>query len=469
MSGMDVAVGTKTKTMNTKDYINSVVDGVVAKNPAEPEFHQAVREVIGSLTPVIERHPEYRSARLLERIVEPERVLMFRVPWQDDRGEVQVNRGYRIEMNSAIGPYKGGLRFHPSVNLGILKFLAFEQVFKNSLTTLPMGGGKGGSDFDPKGKSDNEVMRFCQSFMTELERHIGPDTDVPAGDIGVGGREIGYLFGQYKRLRNEFSGVLTGKGLNWGGSLIRPEATGYGSVYFAAEMLKTKGQTLQGKTCLVSGSGNVSQYTVEKILDLGGKVLTLSDSNGMIHDPDGVDREKLAFVMDLKNVRRGRMKEYADKFPKAKYMPVDPSMDYNPLWNLKADCAFPSATQNEINAKDAANLIKNGVSLVAEGANMPSTLDAIKIYLDAGILYGPAKAANAGGVATSGLEMSQNSMRLSWTREEVDDRLHKIMIAIHKNCHETAEKYGTPGNYLNGANIAGFLKVANSMMDQGLV
>ncbi len=434
MSGMDVAVGTKTKTMNTKDYINSVVDGVVAKNPAEPEFHQAVREVIGSLTPVIERHPEYRSARLLERIVEPERVLMFRVPWQDDRGEVQVNRGYRIEMNSAIGPYKGGLRFHPSVNLGILKFLAFEQVFKNSLTTLPMGGGKGGSDFDPKGKSDNEVMRFCQSFMTELERHIGPDTDVPAGDIGVGGREIGYLFGQYKRLRNEFSGVLTGKGLNWGGSLIRPEATGYGSVYFAAEMLKTKGQTLQGKTCLVSGSGNVSQYTVEKILDLGGKVLTLSDSNGMIHDPDGVDREKLAFVMDLKNVRRGRMKEYADKFPKAKYMPVDPSMDYNPLWNLKADCAFPSATQNEINAKDAANLIKNGVSLVAEGANMPSTLDAIKIYLDAGILYGPATAANAGGVATSGLEMSQNSMRLSWTREEVDDRLHKIMIAIHKNC-----------------------------------
>ena len=469
MSGMDVALGTPRKTMSTKDYINSVVDGVVAKNPAEPEFHQAVREVIGSLTPVLERHPEYRSARLLERIVEPERVFMFRVPWQDDRGEVQVNRGFRIQMNSAIGPYKGGLRFHPSVNLGILKFLAFEQVFKNSLTTLPMGGGKGGSDFDPKGKSDNEVMRFAQSFMTELFRHIGPDTDVPAGDIGVGGREIGFLFGQYKRLRNEFSGVLTGKGLNWGGSLIRPEATGYGTVYFAAEMLKAKGKSLDGRTCLVSGSGNVSQYTVEKILDLGGKALTMSDSNGMIHDPDGFDREKLAFVMDLKNVRRSRIKDYVAKYPKAKYMPVDSSMDYNPLWDIKADCAFPSATQNEINAKDAANLVKQGVTLVAEGANMPSTLDAIKVYLDAGILYGPAKAANAGGVATSGLEMSQNSMRLSWTREEVDDRLHKIMISIHKSAYETAEKFGTPGNLVNGANIAGFLKVADAMMDQGLV
>ncbi len=469
MSGMDVAVGTQKKNMSTKDYINSVVDGVVAKNPAEPEFHQAVREVIGSLLPVLERHPEYRSARLLERIVEPERVFMFRVPWQDDRGEVQVNRGFRIQMNSAIGPYKGGLRFHPSVNLGILKFLAFEQVFKNSLTTLPMGGGKGGSDFDPKGKSDNEVMRFAQSFMTELFRHIGPDTDVPAGDIGVGGREIGFLFGQYKRLRNEFTGVLTGKGLNWGGSLIRPEATGYGTVYFAAEMLKAKGKSLDGKTCLVSGSGNVSQYTVEKILDLGGKAITLSDSNGMIHDPDGIDREKLAFAMELKNVRRGRIKEYADKYPKAKFIAVDSTMDSNPLWNVKADCAFPSATQNEINAKDAANLVKNGVSLVAEGANMPSTLDAIKIYLDAGILYGPAKAANAGGVATSGLEMSQNSMRLSWTREEVDQKLHNIMIAIHKNCYETAEKYGTPGNLVNGANIAGFLKVADAMLDQGLV
>ncbi|MBI5169179.1 MAG: NADP-specific glutamate dehydrogenase [Candidatus Eisenbacteria bacterium] len=455
--------------MSAKDYVSSVIDGVIAKNPAEPEFHQATREVLGSLVPVLDRHPEYKAARLLERIVEPERVIMFRVPWQDDRGEVQVNRGFRIEMNSAIGPYKGGLRFHPSVNLGILKFLAFEQVFKNSLTTLPMGGGKGGSDFDPKGKSDNEVMRFTQSFMTELFRHIGPDTDVPAGDIGVGGREIGFLFGQYKRLRNEFTGVLTGKGLGWGGSLIRPEATGYGTVYFAAEMLKAKGLSLEGKTCLVSGSGNVSQYTVEKVLDLGGKPVTLSDSGGMIYDPAGIDREKLAFVMDLKNARRGRISEYATKFTTAKYVPVDSKLDYNPLWDVKADCAFPSATQNEINAKDAANLVKNGVSLVAEGANMPSTLDAIKIYLDAGILYGPAKAANAGGVATSGLEMSQNSMRLSWTREEVDQRLHNIMIAIHRNCFDTAEKYGTPGNYLNGANIGGFLKVANAMMDQGLV
>ena len=470
MSGMDVAVGKGTsKTMSAKEYVSSVIDGVIAKNPAEPEFHQATREVLGSLVPVLDRHPEYKAARLLERIVEPERVLMFRVPWLDDRGEIQVNRGFRIEMNSAIGPYKGGLRFHPSVNLGILKFLAFEQVFKNSLTTLPMGGGKGGSDFDPKGKSDNEVMKFCQSFMTELERHIGPDTDVPAGDIGVGGREIGFLFGQYKRLRNEFSGVLTGKGLNWGGSLIRPEATGYGTVYFAAEMLKAKGSSLEGKTALVSGSGNVSQYTVEKLLDLGAKPLTLSDSAGMIYDPAGIDREKLAWVMDLKNNRRGRISEYATKFSGAKYTAVDSKLDYNPLWDVKADCAFPSATQNEINAKDAANMIKNGVSLVAEGANMPSTLDAIKIYLDAGILYGPAKAANAGGVATSGLEMSQNSMRLSWTREEVDQRLHNIMIAIHKNCFDTADKYGTPGNYLNGANIGGFLKVANAMMDQGLV
>ena len=450
-------------------YVDSVMELVIKRNPAEPEFHQAVKEVLDSLKPVFERHPKYEKSRILERFVEPERVLMFRVPWLDDRGEIQVNRGFRIEMNSAIGPYKGGLRFHPSVNLGILKFLAFEQVFKNSLTTLPMGGGKGGSDFDPKGKSDNEVMKFCQSFMTELERHIGPDTDVPAGDIGVGGREIGFLFGQYKRLRNEFSGVLTGKGLNWGGSLIRPEATGYGTVYFAAEMLKAKGSSLEGKTALVSGSGNVSQYTVEKLLDLGAKPLTLSDSAGMIYDPAGIDREKLAWVMDLKNNRRGRISEYATKFSGAKYTAVDSKLDYNPLWDVKADCAFPSATQNEINAKDAANMIKNGVSLVAEGANMPSTLDAIKIYLDAGILYGPAKAANAGGVATSGLEMSQNSMRLSWTREEVDQRLHNIMIAIHKNCFDTADKYGTPGNYLNGANIGGFLKVANAMMDQGLV
>ena len=451
------------------DYIEEVMTQVKSKNPAEPEFHQAVQEVLESLRLVLQKHAEYRSAKILERIVEPERVIMFRVPWFDDQGNVQVNRGFRIEMNSAIGPYKGGLRFHASVNLGILKFLAFEQVFKNSLTTLPMGGGKGGSDFDPKGKSDNEVMRFCQSFMAELWRHIGADTDVPAGDIGVGGREIGFLFGQYKRLANKFTGVLTGKGLNWGGSLIRPEATGYGCVYFAAEMLKTRKDSLEGKLCLVSGSGNVSQYTAEKLLDLGAKPITLSDSNGVIFDPDGIDREKLAWVMELKNVRRGRIREYADQFKKAVFMPTDITLDHNPLWNIKADCAFPSATQNEVNAKDAASLINNGVKLVAEGANMPSTLEATKMFLDAGSLYGPAKAANAGGVATSGLEMAQNSARLTWDREEVDDRLHKIMIAIHKNCYETAETYGTPGNLVNGANIAGFLKVANAMLDQGLV
>jgi len=451
------------------EFVSQLLADVKAKNPAEPEFHQAVQEVAESLQLVYERHPEYRSARILERIIEPERVIMFRVPWVDDRGNVQVNRGFRIEMNSAIGPYKGGLRFHPSVNLGILKFLAFEQVFKNSLTTLPMGGGKGGSDFDPKGKSDNEVMRFCQSFMSELQRHIGPDTDVPAGDIGVGGREIGYMFGQYKRLRNEFTGVLTGKGLNWGGSLIRPEATGYGCVYFAAEMLKTRNQTLEGKTCLVSGSGNVSQYTIQKLLDLGAKPVTWSDSNGVIYDPDGIDREKLAWVMDLKNVRRGRIKDYADKFKGAKYVAVDSKMESNPVWGFPAQCAFPSATQNEINIHDAKNLLKNGVYVVSEGANMPSTLEATKAFLEAKILYGPAKAANAGGVATSGLEMSQNSMRLSWTREEVDDRLHKIMIAIHKNAFETADRFGSPGNLVNGANIAGFLKVANAMMDQGIV
>jgi len=451
------------------DYISQILNLVKAKNPAEPEFHQAVLEVLESLRLVLERHPEYQEAKILERVTEPERVLMFRVPWFDDKGKVQVNRGFRIEMNSAIGPYKGGLRFHPSVNLGILKFLAFEQVFKNSLTTLMMGGGKGGSDFDPKGKSDNEVMRFCQSFMTELCRHIGPDTDIPAGDIGVGGREIGFLFGQYKRLRNEFTGVLTGKGLGWGGSLIRPEATGYGCVYFAQEMLKTKKQTLEGKICLVSGSGNVSQYTVEKLLDLGAKPVTVSDSDGAIYDEEGINREKLAFVMDLKNNRRGRIKEYTEKFKKAHYNPVDRKLEHNWLWNIKADCAFPGATQNEINAKDAANLIKNGVKVVSEGANMPSTLEATKLFLEHKILYGPAKAANAGGVATSGLEMAQNSQRMPWTREEVDDRLHKIMIAIHNNCYETAEKYGTPGNYVNGANIAGFLKVANAMLDQGLV
>jgi len=451
------------------DYIEEVMTTVRAKNPTEFEFHQAVQEVFESLRPAVAKHPEYKEARILERMVEPERVIMFRVPWFDDKGKVQINRGFRIQMNSSIGPYKGGLRFHASVNLGILKFLAFEQVFKNSLTTLPIGGGKGGSDFDPKGKSDSEVMRFCQSFMTELYRHIGADTDVPAGDIGVGGREIGFLFGQYKRLANEFVGVLTGKGLSWGGSLIRPEATGYGCVYFASEMLKTRKDSLEGKLCLVSGSGNVSQYTVEKLLDLGAKPITLSDSNGVIYDADGINREKLAWTMELKNVRRGRIAEYADKFKKAIYIQNNTHLEYNPLWNIKADCAFPSATQNEINAIDAANLIKNGVKVVAEGANMPSTLEATKMFLDAGILYGPAKAANAGGVATSGLEMAQDSMRLAWTREEVDDRLHKIMTAIHKNCFETASAYGTPGNLVNGANIAGFLKVANSMLDQGLV
>src|SRR5450755_5171214 len=451
------------------DHVSALMADVKAKNPSEPEFHQAVQEVVESLSLVLDQHPEYRKGKIIERIIEPERVIMFRVPWQDDQGELHVNRGFRIQMNSAIGPYKGGLRFHPSVNLGILKFLAFEQVLKNSLTTLPMGGGKGGSDFDPKGKSDNEVMRFCQSFMTELSRHIGPDTDVPAGDIGVGGREIGYMFGQYKRIVNEFTGVLTGKGLHWGGSLIRPEATGYGCVYFAAEMLKTRKDSLDGKVCLVSGSGNVSQYTVEKLLDLGAKPVTVSDSNGVIYDPDGIDREKLAFIIELKNVKRGRIRDYADPYKKAIFMPTDIKLEHNPLWNIKADCAFPSATQNEITAKDAANLLKNGIKLVAEGANMPSTLEATKLFLDAKILYGPAKAANAGGVATSGLEMAQNSARLSWTREEVDDRLHKIMIAIHHNCFETAEKYGTPSNLVNGANIGGFLKVANAMLDQGLV
>ncbi|MBI1939730.1 MAG: NADP-specific glutamate dehydrogenase [Ignavibacteriales bacterium] len=451
------------------EFVKNLMAQVKAKNPSEPEFHQAVYEVASSLTLVLEKHPEYRKDKILERVIEPERVLMFRVPWVDDQGEVQINRGFRIEMNSAIGPYKGGLRFHPSVNLGILKFLAFEQVFKNSLTTLPMGGGKGGSDFDPKGKSDGEVMRFCQSFMSELFRHIGSNTDVPAGDIGVGGREIGYLFGQYKKLRNEFTGVLTGKGLNWGGSLIRPEATGYGAVYFAAEMLGTRGQTLEGKKCLVSGSGNVAQYTVEKILQLGGKVLTLSDSNGYIYDEAGIDYQKLQFIMDLKNVRRGRIKEYADKFKGAVYSQIDPNAEFNPLWNHKSDCAFPSATQNEINGKDAANLLKNGVYVVSEGANMPSAIEAIDQFVAAKILYGPGKAANAGGVATSGLEMAQNSMRYSWTREEVDNRLHMIMKSIHKTCVDTAEKYGTPGNYVNGANIGGFVKVADSMLDQGIV
>jgi len=450
-------------------YVNEVIAQTVARNPAEPEFHQAVKEVLESLAPVFDRRPEYRSARILERMVEPERVIIFRVPWLDDHGHVQVNRGFRIEMNSALGPYKGGLRFHPSVTLGILKFLAFEQVLKNSLTTLMMGGGKGGSDFDPKGKSDNEVMRFCQSFMTELARHIGPDTDVPAGDIGVGGREIGFLFGQYKRLRNEFTGVLTGKGLNWGGSLIRPEATGYGAVYFAAEMLGTRGETLAGKTCLVSGSGNVAQYTVEKLIELGARPITLSDSDGFIHDPDGITAEKLRYVFELKNERRGRIQEYADHFKGVTYTPTDRRADHNPLWSVKAQCAFPSATQNELNDRDAQNLLKSGVYVVSEGANMPTTLDGVQRFLDAGILYAPGKASNAGGVATSGLEMMQNSMRMRWTREEVDKRLHTIMKDIHKACWDTAAQFGTPGNYVNGANIAGFMKVADAMMDQGLV
>ena len=450
-------------------YVDEFMAQVRAKNQAEPEFHQAVQEVVESLQVVLERHPEYRKAKILERIVEPERVILFRVPWVDDQGEIHVNKGFRIQMNSAIGPYKGGLRFHPSVNLGILKFLAFEQILKNSLTTLPMGGGKGGSDFDPKGKSDMEVMRFCQSFMNELFRHIGPNTDVPAGDIGVGGREIGFLFGQYKKLRNEFTGVLTGKGINWGGSLIRPEATGYGAVYFAAEMLGTKNETLQDKKCLVSGSGNVAQYAVEKILDLGGKVLTLSDSAGYIYDEEGIDRKKLAWVKELKNIRRGRMKDYADKFKGAKYTPIDSKADCNPLWNHKADCAFPSATQNEINGKDAANLVKNGVYVVSEGANMPTTPDGVNVFLNAKILYGPGKAANAGGVSVSGLEMSQNSMRLGWSREEVDQKLHGIMKSIHKSCVDASGRFGTPGNYVNGANIAGFLKVADAMMDMGVV
>ncbi|MGI8819481.1 MAG: NADP-specific glutamate dehydrogenase [Chthoniobacterales bacterium] len=451
------------------EYISELMAQVKRRNPAEPEFHQAVQEVAESLAAVLEQHPEFCDAKILERMIEPERVIMFRVPWRDDAGVMQVNRGFRVQMNSAIGPYKGGLRFHPTVNLGILKFLAFEQVFKNALTTLPMGGGKGGADFDPKGKTDSEVMRFCQAFMCELFRHIGPNTDVPAGDIGVGAREIGFLFGMYKKLRNEFTGVMTGKGLTWGGSVIRPEATGYGAVYFASEMLKTRKEDLKGKTCLVSGSGNVAQYTAQKLISLGGKPVTLSDSGGYIFDAAGISAEKLDFVMELKNIQRGRIAEYAEKFTGAIYTPLDPAADHNPLWDHKAECAFPSATQNEINAVDAANLLRNGVYVVSEGANMPSTIGAVNKFLDAQILFGPGKAANAGGVATSGLEMAQNSMRLSWTREEVDNRLFNIMKTIHEVCHRTAEKYGTPGNYVNGANIAGFLKVANAMMDQGVV
>jgi len=437
------------------------MDAVKAKNKGEHEFHQAVEEVVESLWDFLQDHPHYMHAKIHERIVEPDRVIMFRIPWRNDRGGVEVNRGFRVEFNSAIGPYKGGLRFHPSVNLGILKFLGFEQVFKNSLTTLPMGGGKGGSDFDPKGKSDNEVMSFCQSFMTELQRHIGPDTDVPAGDIGVGGREIGFMFGQYKRLRNEFTGTLTGKGLNWGGSLIRPEATGYGNVYFAAEMLKTRGESFEGKTVAISGSGNVAQYSVEKVLDLGGKPVTLSDSSGYIYDPEGIDREKLAFVMDLKNVKRGRIKEYAGKYGAEYHEGKRP-------WEVKCDVALPSATQNEVNGEEAQMLVDNGCVCLSEGANMPSSPEAIDVYIKNKILYGPGKAANAGGVAVSGLEMSQNSMRLSWTREEVDGRLQGIMKSIHESCVQ----YGTEGefiNYVKGANVAGFIKVADSMLDQGAV
>jgi glutamate dehydrogenase (NADP+) len=449
--------------------MTTIVDLVKEKDPNENEFQQAVTEVMETIGPVMDQNPEYRSAKILERLVEPERVIMFRVPWVDDSGEIQVNRGFRIEMNSAIGPYKGGLRFHPSVNLSILKFLAFEQVFKNALTTLPMGGGKGGSDFDPKVKSDMEVMRFCQNFMAELFRHIGPSTDVPAGDIGVGAREIGYLFGMYKKLRNEFTGVLTGKSLNWGGSLIRPEATGFGSVYFAAEMIATRNQALDGKTCLVSGSGNVAQFTIEKLLDLGAKPVTFSDSSGYIYDETGIDRAKLDYIKALKNIRRGRVKEYADQYSEAVYTPVDASADHNPLWNHKADCAFPSATQNEINAVDAGNLISNGVFLVCEGANMPTVPEGVDIFLDNNILYGPGKAANAGGVSVSGLEMTQNSMRMAWTREEVDDRLKLIMKSIHQTCLDAAAQYGMPGNYVAGANIAGFIKVVDAMLDQGVV
>ena len=452
-----------------RQYIEEVLETVKANNPSEPEFHQAVEEVLESVSLVLEQRPEYLEAKILERLVEPERAVMFRVPWVDDQGEIHVNRGFRIEMNSTIGPYKGGLRFHASVNLGILKFLAFEQVFKNSLTTLPLGGAKGGSDFNPKDKSDTEVMRFCQSFMTELCRHIGPNTDVPAGDIGVGAREIGFLFGQYKRIRNEFTGVLTGKGLNWGGSLIRPEATGYGSVYFAAEMLATRGDSLEGKSCIVSGSGNVAQYTIQKITQLGGKVLTMSDSSGHIFDSEGIDEDKLKFVMELKNQRRGRIKEYADAYPGATHTATDYSQDFNPIWDHKADCAFPSATQNEISGKDAENLLKNGVSLVCEGANMPTSPEGARLFLDSSILYAPGKAANAGGVAVSGLEMAQNSMRFSWSREEVDSRLHEIMKNIHRSCVEAADRFGSKGNYINGANIAGFIKVADAMMDQGVV
>lgn len=446
----------------SNEYVRKIIAEVKAKNPAEPEFHQAVEEVSESLTPVLQKHPEYREAKIMERMVEPERVIMFRVPWIDDQGKVQVNRGFRIQMSSAIGPYKGGLRFHPSVNLGILKFLAFEQVYKNSLTTLPMGGGKGGSDFDPKGKSDNEVMRFCQSFMTELYRHIGANTDVPAGDIGVGGREIGFLFGQYKRLHSEFTGVLTGKGLNWGGSLIRPEATGYGLVYFAQEMLKTKKQSFDGKTVAVSGFGNVAWGAIKKATDLGAKVVTISGPDGTVYDKDGIKGEKIDYLLKLRASNRDIVEPYAKEF-KAQFIPGKKP------WEQKVDIALPCATQNELDENDAKTLVANNCMCVAEGANMPTTLNGYKIFRESKILYAPGKAANAGGVATSGLEMAQNSMRMSWSKEEVDRHLHEIMTRIHENCVTTAERFGTPGNYVNGANIGGFLKVADAMMDQGVV
>ncbi len=446
-----------------------ILDAVKQRNPHEPEFLQAAEEVILTVMPVLDKHPEYRKLKILERMLEPERLISFRVTWLDDRGEVQVNRGYRVQMNSAIGPYKGGIRFHPSVNISVLKFLAFEQVFKNALTGIPMGGGKGGADFDPKGKSENEIMKFCQAFMGELTRHIGHRLDVPAGDIGVGSREIGYMFGAYKKIKNEFTGVFTGKGIGWGGSLIRTEATGYGLIYFAENMLHTKGDSIKGKTCLVSGSGNVAQYAIEKINKLGGKVITASDSNGFIIDEAGITKEKLEFLKDLKNNRRGRIKEYAEKFKGVVYQDIQPGADHNPMWNIPADCAFPCATQNEVNARDAENLVKNGVKLVGEGANMPVTIEGINILIDNGIMYSPGKASNAGGVATSGLEMTQNYMGTNWTREEVDHKLQEIMKNIHDTCLAVANEYGKPGNYLVGANIAGFLKVANAMKAQGVI
>lgn len=449
--------------------MEQILAGILTRDPEQREFHQAVREFLTSIQPVLEQHPEYRRLALLERLVEPERMILFRVPWMDDQGEVHVNRGYRVEMSSAIGPYKGGLRFHPSVNLSIIKFLAFEQVFKNSLTTLALGGGKGGADFDPKGHSDAEVMRFCQAFMAELFRHIGEDTDVPAGDVGTGAREIGYLFGMYKKLQNKFTGVLTGKGLAWGGSLIRPEATGYGVVYFASEMLALHGKAPEGKRWLVSGAGNVAQSTVEKILHLGGTVLTMSDSSGHIYDEEGIDTAKLAYIKELKNVRRGRIREYCERYPQAVYIPADSTLGWNPLWRHRADCAVPAATQNELNGKDALHLVEGGVQLLCEGANMPSTPEAVQIFREHKILFGPAKAANAGGVAVSGLEMAQDSMRLRWSREEVETRLRAIMRTIHRSCLDAASVYGRPGDYLAGANIAGFTKVASAMLDQGLV